>query len=204
MTTDQGAAHGLLLPAVPPEWVPLADLPGWIARRYGVSGDAVATSLILAVRREVSLLRHRIPGIEARFGRSGIQVLPPGLDWKRAWGGNKVAEDGIVVTHWEAAKADWSNGTVGGWEWDGTRERLQIEVLWASVEELAVFWVQKWKRETSEVPAVEAAAPKRGGGRPANPHWVTVIPKLRKRLEDDGAPADGDGGQAKLERFVAE
>jgi hypothetical protein len=43
---------------------------------------------------------------------------------------------------------------------------------------------------------------KRGGGRRPKYLWQPVLAKLRERLEDDGAPADGDGGQAELERFV--
>lgn len=47
-------------------------------------------------------------------------------------------------------------------------------------------------------------AAKRGGGRPPKYDWEPVLEKLRNRLMDDGAPAFGDGGQAELERFVAD
>jgi hypothetical protein len=45
--------------------------------------------------------------------------------------------------------------------------------------------------------------PKRGGGAPPRFNWEPALSKLRARLEDYGAPANGDGGQAELERFVA-
>jgi hypothetical protein len=48
------------LPAVPPQWVPLAELPGWVARRYRVASQVVAGDLVLAARSSRAGLRHRI------------------------------------------------------------------------------------------------------------------------------------------------
>jgi hypothetical protein len=61
--TEQEPGIADPLPPIPPEWVPLADLPEWIARHYGASVAIAAAELILAVRR--GELRHRIPGIKA-------------------------------------------------------------------------------------------------------------------------------------------
>ncbi len=57
-----------------------------------------------------------------------------------------------------------------------------------------------------ELPAAQTPTertPKRRGGPRPKYNWPPVLAKLRVRLEEDGAPEDGDGGQAKLEEFVA-
>jgi hypothetical protein len=45
--------------------------------------------------------------------------------------------------------------------------------------------------------------PGRGGGRRPKYNWENATVGLFKRLQDDGVPVEGDGGQANLERFVA-
>lgn len=93
--------HAAALPAVPPEWVPLAELPAWVACRYGVAAHVFAADLVLAVRRR-SELRHRIQMSPDRFtGR-----LPPGLDTTHTY------PKRTVVVDWETVEADWATGTV--------------------------------------------------------------------------------------------
>ena len=45
---------------------------------------------------------------------------------------------------------------------------------------------------------------KRGGGRKPKYEWEPVRRMVMQKLREDGAPKKGDGGQAKLEKFVAE
>jgi hypothetical protein len=52
-------------------------------------------------------------------------------------------------------------------------------------------------------PELAASPPRRGGGRRAKYDWARVSIKLILRLQEDGVPAEGDGGQAELERYVA-
>jgi hypothetical protein len=44
---------------------------------------------------------------------------------------------------------------------------------------------------------------KRGGGPRPTYDWAPANAALLRKLEEDGAPADGDGGQAELERLAA-
>ena len=145
----QEAREGSPLPAVPPEWVSVLAALMWIARRYGVSGGAIAADLILSVRSGPLRDSHRIAGIKPRLNRYGTEFLPSGLDHKRRMFGGIIADDWIVATDWEAADANWQDCTAGGWAPDGgSRERLTIEVPWAAVEErFAAHRVREWKRE---------------------------------------------------------
>src|SRR4051794_38094808 len=109
---------------IPPEWVRLSELPGWIHRIYNVSSDGIRRELILGVRhrREIP---HRVQCRTITHGPS----LPPGLELTDGFLGRRV-----FVANWEVAGADWQSCTVGGWkQGDGTRERLPIEVPWANV-----------------------------------------------------------------------
>lgn len=135
------------LPAVPPEWVPLAELPGWVACRYGVPTHVFAGELVLAVRRR-SELRHRIHISPNRnTGR-----LPHGLDASHDY------PKRTVVVDWETAEADWTQGTVlviglG----DGTKLRLPIEVFWEDVEPYVSARLRRW---TLKPPDAAAQTPK--------------------------------------------
>jgi len=58
-------------------------------------------------------------------------------------------------------------------------------------------------KNVGDIPApLAVATKKRGGGRKPKYAWEPVLRKLRSQLEDEGIPADGDGGQAKLEKMV--
>jgi hypothetical protein len=145
-----------MLPVVPPEWVELAAAPQWIDRRYGEgAAAAIVPELILAVRNRT--LRHRIRGIKPRNSPHGIQ-LPPGLDFERDWSGNIVDRNWIVVKNWEAAEADWTFGTVGGWEQrDGTRERLPIELSWEAIAYFMSMILPRLQRQVKSATATKIA-----------------------------------------------
>ncbi len=65
------------------------------------------------------------------------------------------------------------------------------EALQREAHSLGLGWPDDW------------AAPKRGGGRRTKYDWPPVLAKLQEWLVDNGAPMDGDGNQAELERFAA-
>ena len=176
MTPDNGKDESCSqLPPVAPEWPRLADLPGWVARRYGVSAHIAAPDLILAVRR--GSLRHRVPPIKADHSSMRRPSLPPGLAEESPHGVRRV-----FVSSWVLAEASWADGTVGGCERDGARQRLAIEVDWRSVEDfVSGVTVRVWKQKDAEKPAIPAAAP----GVPASPdeHKRAVAEWMRRHAD---------------------
>jgi hypothetical protein len=132
-------------PTIPPEWLQLADAPCWIDRVHGVRSDAITRDLFLAVRIKYEI-QHRV-WCEWRYRYTSL-ILPDGLVY-----GDRSFPC-IYVSNWETAGADWSNGTVGGWEQDdGTRARLPIEVPWKAVDWFVRPRLRGWKREAAEARA---------------------------------------------------
>ena len=131
MTKGNGAGHdGPSLPAVPPEWVRLADAPAWIASIVGngISAQDLWVSLVLAVR-DKRFPRHRIPNV--RPHPTAFEEMPPGLAFL-----SKDERPRSIVTDWAAARFDDRSGTVAGRRVAaGERERKAIEILWADVEQ---------------------------------------------------------------------
>ena len=154
------------LPAVPPEWVPLAELPGYVARRYGVASHVCGGDLVLDVRRRAAL-RHRIHISPDRItGR-----LPPGLDTTYAF------PKRTVVVDWEAAETDWLKGEVLFCRLpDGTELRLSIDVLWEDVELYVSLRLRQWTLRPSGAPAPiqtsQVAAPAANQGPNADPAFT--------------------------------
>src|SRR4051794_16377475 len=121
-------------PTIPPEWVRVFELPGWV-RRICRTDDKVIVrrELILAVRHRE--LPHRVQYKSRPVSLSSPRhpSLPPGLV-EQAHG---FQDKRVVVASWELAEADWKDCTVGGWnQGDGTRQRLPIEVPWKNVADL--------------------------------------------------------------------
>lgn len=184
MTTDKGSTDPL--PDIPPEWLPLTDLPGSVARWYGVSVATVAAEVVEAVWTGGLRTAHRIAGVEPR---GHYRKLPCGLVRKNegAWGklldvdGRAVPDSWIVADDWTVAEVDRRDGTVGGWaEKDGPRKRLSIEVLWKAVKDFSAIRVWRWKQEN--VPHLPS-----GPGRVAPS--VAPVPVTASR---GGAPAKYD------------
>src|SRR4051794_28771927 len=107
---------GDALPDVPPEWVALSDLPGWVARWYGVSSTVIAPHVVDAVWTGELRPWHRIAGIRPD---GPARVLPAGLtDTGVRPIYDRHAEERpdyrIVAYDWTAAEVDRRKGTVGG------------------------------------------------------------------------------------------
>jgi hypothetical protein len=183
VTGGEGAA------GIPPMWVPLADLAWWVSRVHGLEGDAVLRYLVLELRR----------GPHLRV------VWPPPTGPQ-------------IVQSW-----DWATFHLGKVEWDAGHvlldplddsddppRRYSIEALWEAVEETVRWSRNPLKRLSAPVsqvapkasPESEPASPRRG--RRPKYNWDGVMVKVLQKLQDDGAPVDGDGGQAEFERFVAD
>jgi hypothetical protein len=116
-------------PAPPPEWVALADAPGWIERVFDIPAKPMWIPLVLAVRdyravRERRAPRHCLFGVVERTQR-GRRMLPSGLA--------RDNEHRVYVSDW--TKADPENelgvtGTVTGWP----GMRCPVALLWTDVE----------------------------------------------------------------------
>jgi hypothetical protein len=95
-------------------------------------------------------------------------------------------------------------------------EQASIEAEWEAVRHAVSHWqsqqsnvevfadrarLQASSKEVSPEPMSDQR--QRGGGRRRKHDWPYVTLKLLQRLQDDGAPAEGDGGQAELEGYAA-
>jgi hypothetical protein len=171
MTADEGTANAL--PDVPPDWVALSDLPGCVARWYGVSMTVVAPAVVDAVWTGELCPWHRIAGIKPDGRWRG---LPDGLTHTGVLPIHDPRPDApfegrIVAYDWAAADTDRRKGTVGGWpQKSGVRERLLIELPWVAVKDWAGPRVNRWKQEASED---RAAADRDMSGTP--PPSVTTV-----------------------------
>ena len=88
---------------------------------------------------------------------------------------------------------NWRTGLI-----TSPRAKCPIEAKWEAVIPAVADWQHA---EASPKPAPSIA--RRGGGRRQKYNWARVTVELLQRLQDDGAPTEGDGGQAELEEFVA-
>jgi hypothetical protein len=165
------------LPPVAPEWPALAAVPEWLKREFGAGAvDAVMREIIHAVR--AGELPYRIP-VKPRLNRIHREQLPPGL-------GRPFLDFStshlIVVDDWDAAEADWQDGTVGGWEKrDGNRERVPITPSWAAIRTVAPKLL---KREIAVVPSRKGI-----GGAPSRYDWWEFAREVvRLANTPDGLP----------------
>jgi hypothetical protein len=187
------------LPEVAPDWVPLADLPGWIARCYGVRLATVAAEVVDAVWTGELRVPHRVAGIKPNNRRNGA-LLPSGLAeaggdpfgisfslFEDRWSNDKF-EARIVADDWSDADVDRRNGTVGGWpQKNGVRERLLIEVSWEAAKAWAGPRVKRWRQDEghfSAEPTAVAVTPalglSRAGGRPRKWDWDAVVKEMMR------------------------
>jgi hypothetical protein len=174
VTADKGTANAL--PDVPSDWVALSDLPGCVARWYGVSMTVAAPAVVDAVWTGELYHWHRIAGItpEGRW-----RELPGGLTDTGVRPIYDPRPEGtsdyrVVAYNWAAADVDRRKGTVGGWpQKSGVRERLLIEVSWVAVKDWADPRVKQWKQDEAELSRVADAvtlsmqAPAPGPGKAA-------------------------------------
>jgi hypothetical protein len=190
-----GVTDGEPKKQIPDLWEPLARLAWWIRRIYRLEGDDVVRYVVLALRR----------GPHLRI------VWPPPH-------GRKIVQSG----EWDKIPSEtvnWDTGHITPGprdDPDNPPEQFSIEAEWEAVIEA----VSDWQRQQRTVAAYAARAPmkgvskeaspeptpdppRRGGGRRAKYDWPRVTLKLLLKLQDDGAPKEGDGGQAELERFAA-
>jgi hypothetical protein len=117
------------LPTVAPHWPSLAAVPDWLERAHGAGAASIVVPEIIFALRAGDLL-HRIP-VKPRLNRFHEERLPPGLGHQR---GIPLTNNWIVVLDWDAADADWQDGTVGGWKKrNGRRERLPIQTPWETI-----------------------------------------------------------------------
>lgn len=157
------------LPDVPDEWVPSTDLPEVVASWFHVGVGIVEAEVVEAVWTGELRKSHRIAGAQPRIVQY-TEELPPGLDWKRGWGGQIIARDRIVATDWTRAEVDRRTGTVGGWrQLDGTRERLPIEVSWVEAKDFATLRMWRWRREDAAHCAAVAGNTRRANG------WIESV-----------------------------
>jgi hypothetical protein len=129
---------GTVVNRAPPEWVPLADVPGWIVHLYKLEDPNLLAWLTIAARSS-EFLSSRVPNAVFRGS-----ALPPGLASSR--GGGKFS---VCVADWDTATKGCPPGIVNGWN----GQPHQIAVLWASVERwLPIYKAQSRKRAVLSAP----------------------------------------------------
>jgi hypothetical protein len=133
-------------------------------------------------------------------------------------------DERVVISDWELAEVDWGDWTVGGWDTSrGGRARCPVEVWWREVERWAAPEVERLKAvdvntaqtidpgRAEERPLQDPTEPRAPiksssarSGRPDKYDWLQAIIKIVTQLNADGIPKKGDGGQARLEKMVAD
>jgi hypothetical protein len=162
---------------IPPLWVRLAELSEWLDHVYGLGGGALVRELVTELRTDPSHFRLVSSDGQTRIVPSWDEIEAAGylVDWET---GDVYAQDGSI--------------------------HFPLEVSWRAVTDCVSRWRLRQKRELLSAPALESMPepPKRGGGRRQKYDWPYVTLRVLERLQNDGVPVEGDGGQAKLERFV--
>jgi hypothetical protein len=186
---------------IPDLWVPLAKLAWWIRHIYGLEGGDVSRYVVLALRRG--------PHLRIMWPDHGPRIVQGG-EW------DKLLRPRNVAANWEAGHLVISDP-------DTLDNPLQfsIEAEWEAVIDAVSDWERQQRNKAafaaraaardsvstatySEAPPEPAPSPRRrGGGRRPKYNWPHVSVKLILRLQEDGVPAEGDGGQAELERYAA-
>src|SRR4051794_11121874 len=168
-------------PIIPPEWVRLSELPGWIHRIYNVGSDGIRRELILAVRHRRQI-PHRVQCQVNIHRPRGYPSLPPGLELTDGFLGQRRH---VFVADWGLAAADWQSCTVGGWtQGDGTRERLPIEVRWESVEDFVAIRLFGWKKQARLAALAETGQPPRQTSSTAYNDCVACLQALARASPD--------------------
>jgi hypothetical protein len=178
---------------IPDLWEPLAKLPWWIRHIYGLEGEDVIRFVVLALRRG--------PHLRVVWPDHSPEVFR-GPDWDKYLRLRNVT-------------ANWRTGHLVIRDKDtlDNPRHVPIEAEW----ELVIHAVSDWqaRKRSAEAHAARASSsseaslePKpesrrRGGGRPPKYDWARVSVKLILMLQEIGVPAEGDGGQAELEGYVA-
>jgi hypothetical protein len=193
------------------EWISLADIVTRcvsIAEWRACETGSVSTDAWLKMKAYRALYHSLIDGDFEENGRSRV-VYPDGLFSDRPWlrmtrdlceAWPEDVEDRIVILN-----GCWVHRDLARCWFEDRRIPLPS---WLLVDQTA-RGVEAGKAPPSEVIQDHAEDPpparqKHPGGRPPKYQWAPVLAKLRRQLEDYGAPAEGDGGQAVLERFVAD
>jgi hypothetical protein len=125
---------------------------------------------------------------------------PRGYQVMQKWDWEKIPREAV----------DWDTGRITFGPRDDPDNALgqaSIEAEWEAVSHAMSRWQSQQRNAGSSKDVPPEPMPdqrQRGGGRRRKHDWPYVTLKLLQRLQDDGAPAEGDGGQAELEQYVAD
>jgi hypothetical protein len=164
--------------ATAPEWISPKDAPRHIAQRYDVIPDrTLVQSLISAVRNYT--VPHRVVSVK-RQRTTGY--LPPGLEWVA-----QFPDERVVISDWELAEV----------------ERLKA-VYVNTAQTIDPGRAEERPLQDPTEPRAPIKSSSARSGRPDKYDWLQAIIKIVTQLNADGIPKKGDGGQARLEKMVAD
>jgi hypothetical protein len=172
---------------------------------------ALPPSLLLEARDAVQWVR-------ARYGCTGEQADSTIQDW---------VDSGALPIEWLgepppirplSEDLDWFRGTCtrgsrrlprsyledGPQEYGSSERVYHFTIRRKALEEAAEIAEGSATVQKPPAAIAEAAGDKTRRGRSEAPHWSEIKPKAMEWLDEEGAPARGDGGQAALERFVTD